>query len=269
MDLTQVPGEDTVTQVLEQAVVYPLAFSIANLTGDPDKYSIVLNLTTTRMNFGYTLRYIWWRRNLNFDTDEAKAGEWYVISNTTTLTITDSVSGHSTPKIEYQTSVHPANSIAILAQSNVWSFDPKPHRWWLPLVIALPIALLVLILLIAGFVYARRKRPEWFASTKKQRKPKKLKSETKLKDLSSAEPAPVYAPDEGIDPNNPKKYTVDIDYLFTGARRVQVKEGNPSSLKPPEDYDPEADAENGNNNNNGKPPKTKRPWIRKLFPCLG
>jgi hypothetical protein len=55
-----------------------------------------------------------------------------------------------------------------------------------------------------------------------------------------------------------------------------VKDGNPSSLKPPEDYDPEADADKGGNaadadnddGRGGKVPKTKKPWIRRLFPCL-
>jgi hypothetical protein len=30
------------------------------------------------MNFGVALRYVWWRKNLNFDTHQAKKGQWCI-----------------------------------------------------------------------------------------------------------------------------------------------------------------------------------------------
>ncbi len=52
---------------------------------------------------------------------------------------------------------------------------------------------------------------------------------------------PVVVPDaEGHTPKG--RWVVDMDYLVTGARRVVVKDGNPTSNKPPEDWvDPGSD----------------------------
>jgi hypothetical protein len=279
MDLTAIPGEDEITQELDQQVEYPLVTSIANLTGNPDSYTVYLNLTTTALDFG-PLRYVWWRRNLNFEIDQVPAGQWYVIANDTSLILTDTISNHDSPQVDYMTTVVELDGAAILAQSNIYAYSNKTNnRWWLLLAIILPIGVAALALLIGAVVYARRRKPT--SSKKYKEETQTNKSTMKLKAISkekltvaASESAPKYTPDSPPTPNGPKKYTVDIDYLFTGARRVQVKEGNPSSIKPPEDYvDPDADTNNddseSSSNNNNKHGKTKRSFVRRLFPCFG
>jgi hypothetical protein len=96
-------------------------------------------------------------------------------------------------------------------------------------VIALPIGVAALGLLIAAFAYSRKKHPEWFAGKKQDKrkktnkKPKKAPTNSNLEmsDISmanSSSTSPIVADD--LNPTNPpKKFTVNIDYLMTGARR--------------------------------------------------
>jgi hypothetical protein len=298
MDLTSTPGEDRVYEALDKSIEYPLILTFANLTGDPDGYTVHLNITTDAEEFGYEVRYLWWRKDLNFQNGTSAQDEWYILSNTTEAVLTDHISGQSSPKIDYMVTVTPISGQSIITQSNVYHFAPKSNskKWWIPLAIALPIGLAVVALLIAGAIYVRKNHPELFASAA-AKKPKKLKQSASVPlgpvtSFTAVEKAPgdetlaapaSPPPASPVDPRKPaKQYTVNIDYLMTGARRVVVKDGNPTSAKPPEDYtEPEegkkgeddiAAAEEGGSSGakGGKDKKgrKKKGWIRRLFPCL-
>jgi len=51
-------------------------------------------------------------------------------------------------------------------------------------------------------------------------------------------PTPTPAPASGPNPAV-KRHVVNIDYLMTGARRVVVKDGNPTAMKVAEEEPPE------------------------------
>jgi len=268
MDLTVTPGEDEVSEVLDQPLEFPLVITFANLSGDPSGYTVHLNLTTDANDLGIPLRYIWWRRNINFGNENGTEGEWYIISNSTLTAVTDKVSGHSSPQVDYMVSLAPIDSSSIVAQSNLYHFAPKPSRWWLPLVIALPIAVAVLGLLIGAVVWSRKKHPEWYAANPdKKPKPRPVPSSSSFSNMDGS-PKSI-AEDAAVDPKNAaKQYTVNIDYLMTGARRVVVKDGNPTSTKPPEDYDPEAEGNNGKKGELDVDEPRKLPWYRRIFKCF-
>jgi len=289
MDLTST-GEDPVSQILDESLAYALVTTTANLTGKPSGFTVHLNVTTNVK--GYTLlRYVWYRMDTNFHADGRPKNEWYIVSNSTVPYTTDTVSGGPTdPKVQYMAMTYSITQNTLLVQSNVYNFHPKEKLWWLPLVIALPLGLLLIAALIAGFVYSKKKHPEWFAKKPKSANKTKPKAKPKPKsepnplftDVSVAAAAPAaIAMDDPNDPRKPnKQYTVNIDYLMTGAKRVVVKDGNPTSNKKPEDYDSDEESNSNKNKSSAsgdedaeqmdveKPAKPTKPWIKRLFPCL-
>jgi hypothetical protein len=93
----------------------------------------------------------------------------------------------------------------------------------LAIAIAVPIGVALLAALIAGFAYMRKKRNN-DPNKKTAKKAKATKSKTKADGFSdvsvgAAAAAPVVDESGGNDPANPKQYTVNIDYLMTGAKR--------------------------------------------------
>jgi hypothetical protein len=68
-----------------------------------------------------------------------------------------------------------------------------------------------------------------------------------------------------------------MDYLMTGARRVVVKDGNPTSNKPPEDWvDPDNSADEMDDLSGGRSPvsgdksdgQRKPGFFRRVFRCF-
>ncbi|ELR14690.1 uncharacterized protein ACA1_022180 [Acanthamoeba castellanii str. Neff] len=64
-----------------------------------------------------------------------------------------------------------------------------------------------------------------------------------LSEVFMARPAPVAGAQASSATDEPPgkrggRWVVDMDYLFVGARRVVVKNGNPTSLKPTPDWEP-------------------------------
>jgi hypothetical protein len=278
MDLTTLPGENTVSQELDQSLSYGLVLSTANLTGHPSGFTINLALSTDVDQ--QPLQYVWFRRDLNFHVSGQTQNQWYALATTSKLNYTDTVTGQADPDVQYMVFVYPSTAKVLLVQSNIISFSPKAPAaapWWLAIAIAVPIAAVILAALIAGFIYYRKKKGNQPPKTKKAKpapKPKTKKPTPEFSDVgvSAAAPTPMGS-EPPADPSKPsKQYTVNIDYLMTGAKRVVVKDGNPTSTKPPEDHesDEEGSSDNGGVEEMGveREATNKVPWYKKILGCF-
>jgi len=240
------PNEDSVYEELDQPLVYPLVFTNATLTGIPfDTDHVALTTHTNAIAQNYSVYYVWWRQN-NFDLNGTSDETYYMIANQSSYLLNDTVFNRDTWTINYFVTVHPAGSNLIIATTNTYQWTKSTTPWWFALVIALPIAVAALAALIGAAIYAKKTHPEWFAAKPKEEKKKKEKKPKKekavgLSSLGAAEgtssPATAAVPSSPtpLAPGGLKKeYTVNIDYIMTGAKAVRVKDGNPTSPKPDE-----------------------------------
>jgi len=265
MDLTEVPGQDGVAQQLDQALQYNLVAPLpATLTGKQKKDDVQLT-TTAKIPASNEYRYVFWRKDLNFKNSPHPENQWYLIANQTSNTYLDSVGTQMWPRIDYMCQIILLPTGYLVATTNTYLYDPAP--WWLAIAIAVPLAVALLALLIAAFIWARKKRPQWFERAPKKYTTKNPKTKGAAADGAAAAAA---ATDDTNDPKKGKQYTVNIDYIMTGAKRVQVKDGNPTSPKPPDGYEEDEMDVEGNSGSNGNRPRFAqgRPWYKKLFSCI-
>jgi len=294
MDLFELPGEDNVLQELDQSLVYPLVFSSATLSGVPN--GDMVNLTVhPNITVNGPVGFLWYRQNIDFSQQNNSEGAWFQIANTTSRTINDTVLNEAEWKVNYIVTAYALGSNSIIATTNTYEFDHNPGAalpWWFAIVIAVPIALVALGALIGAAVYARKNKPEWFAATKPKREKERKAKDTPVPLSSLAAAEGVSSVSSGSAPGSPtplapgglrKEYTVNIDYIMTGAKGVRVREGNPTAPKPEgeEEYSEEDLPQNHEEDQYASSPRDyssgsgKKSWrhavrdrLRKIFFCF-
>jgi len=244
IDLTSTPGELPVNETITTPYSIPIITTprtTVTLSGTSQlgyKVSLVLDvsqLSSTIVSSSDTA-YVWGRQNVNFGTSAGAQGTWYILAQTSTPTLTDNVGSEVpngvVPQVDYVVSVISVSSQSTITQSNVYDYAPQNDAGAIVgLVFGLLLALLFFIFLIWLAVRYRRylKKPR----TRILRKTKVPAPAPKVAPVPVEEtpvPENTASPPVGGRPSYRHK-TANIDYLMTGARRVTVKDGNPTAVE--------------------------------------
>jgi len=198
-------------------------------------YSLNLKLDASKLGKNVVsssdTAYLWYRMNINFDTKSDSRMTWIFLEQTSSPAYFDTVSPPSgvVPKVDYFVYVISVSQNTTYTLSNVYQYRPINM---VSLIVGLIFGLLLLIALIILALYLIRRcglpRPPTIVRRIIRRK-KPTPTVPIVASDSTPTPTPS-APESGSLPPT-KRHVVNIDYLMTGARRVVVKDGNPTAMK--------------------------------------
>jgi len=199
-------------------------------------YALTLNLNTAQLGSIATssdTSYLFYRMNVNFGTSSDPEQTWFLLGRSSTPSYSDLVTPPVgvVPQVDYLVFVTSISQNITYTISNVYEYRPLNLA---ALILGLLFGLLFLFFLIFLILFLIRKygapRPPTVIRRIIRRKKEQFSNKDAEPLAPAPTPAPAPAPANGPTPVT-KRHVVNIDYLMTGARRVVVKDGNPSAMK--------------------------------------